>query len=302
MYTRYAWTLKQTFRAIIQHRFLFLMGLLLAGLALSIPMLLITVSASLNQPIISIPTQTELTIFTDRNTPKEQLKALSQKIASFPEIQSVDILEKKDAFALVAESLGLKNNASKQNPLPDIVIASAKQSATSEDLANVSVAIGKLKYVDNVAYDDQWQRYVTSLFNAMIIVLAIMGSIILALVLLVIFASVRLTTTAQEDEVRALWLFGATPIFIKRPYAWRGAITLICAALFSLLLTDLSVRLLAQPLADFASLYGVKVHLKMLSYDWCLLYIGCAALFGSIVGAFAADRSIRRVQARSIQS
>ena len=151
-------------------------------------------------------------------------------------------------------------------------------------------------FVIGYAYDDRWTRHLASLYQALSIVLTLLGTVVFLLVLLVIFASVRLTTNAQKDEIRALYLFGATRSFIKRPYCWRGVLTLMLAAVLSLAITALGIHLLAQPIADFASLYGVRIELRMPASDWCLLYVAAASILGGLVGSFAASDAITRMR------
>ncbi len=289
------WACRQTARAIFQYKGLFLMALCLAGLALTIPFFLGTLALSLSNPIFDVPTRTEITVFAERSAGKASVEQLAQKIADIPIIDSVQVMDKKDALSLVNETLGLKGEVSQSNPLPDIVIATAVNGATSEELAQAADEIRKMDNADTVAYDDRWTRHLASLYQALSVVLMILGTVVFFLVVLVIFASVRLTTNAQRDEIRALYLFGATRSFIKRPYCWRGVLTLMLAAALSLGITALGIHMLAQPIADFASLYGVKITLRMPAPDWCLLYVAAASILGGLVGSFAASDAITRM-------
>lgn len=306
MFTGTRWAARQTVRAIIEFKGLFLMALSLAGLALTIPFFLATLAWSLSSQVLDVPTQAEVTIFADRSAGKQSVMEIAEAVSKNSVISSVRIMPKDEALAMVNKSLGLKTQDEKSrekaqaNPLPDIVIATVANNVSSEELAQTAEAFRKLKNVDLVAYDDSWQRYLNALYTALSVVLGILGTVVFLLVLLVIFASVRLTTNAQRDEIRALYLFGATASFIRRPYSWRGFLTLMLAAALSLAVSATGVSLLAKPISDFASLYGVTVILRMPGADWCLLYVGLAALLGYVVGSFAAKDAIARVQANEI--
>ena len=299
MFTSTRWAARQTVRAIVEFKGLFLMALSLAGLALTIPFFLATLAWSLSSQVFNVPTQAEVTIFADRSAGEQSVKELAKAISANSVISDVRIMPKEDALAMVNQSLGLKTEdqrtkeKAKNNPLPDIIIATVASNVSSEELA--ADEFRKIKNVDLVAYDDSWQRYLNALYTALSVVLGILGTVVFLLVLLVIFASVRLTTNAQRDEIRALHLFGATSSFIRRPYSWRGFLTLMLAAVLSLGVTATGVSLLAKPIADFAGLYGVTVILRMPAIDWCLLYVASAALLGYVVGSFAAKDAITRV-------
>lgn len=301
MFTGTLWAGSQTLRAIVEFKGLFLMALSLAGLALTLPFFMATLAWSLSSQVFDVPTQTEITIFTDRSAGDRTVKDIAQTIAKSDLISSVRILPKEDALEMLNKSLGLKSEdpksreKAKSNPLPDIIIATVAGNVSSQELSAAAASFRKIKQVDLVAYDDSWQRYLHTLYRTLSIVLGVLGSVVCLLVLLVIFASVRLTTSAQKDEIRALYLFGATTSFIRRPYAWRGFLTLMLAAVLSLGATAAGVNLLSQPIADFAGLYGVAVNLRMPALDWCLLYVLLAALLGYLVGSFAAQDAIGRV-------
>ncbi len=302
MFTGTRWAARQTLRAIIEFKGLFLMALSLAGLALTIPFFLATLAWSLSAQVLDVPTQAEVTIFADRSAGKQSVMEIAAAVSKNTVISSVRIMPKEDALALVNKTLGLKaedaktKEKAKNNPLPDIIIATVANNVSSEDLAAAADEFRHIKNVDLVAYDDSWQRYLNALYTALSVVLGILGTVVFLLVLLVIFASVRLTTNAQKDEIRALYLFGATSSFIRRPYSWRGFLTLMLAAVLSLGVTATGVSLLAKPISDFASLYGVTVILRMPAFDWCMLYVASAALLGYFVGSFAAKDAISKVQ------
>ncbi len=290
------WAFKQTLHAIIHNKLLFLMALSLASLAMTIPFFLTSLTLSLSGQVFDVPTQTEVTIFAERSAGPQSVRALADEIAANPILSSVRIMDKKEALALVNESLGLKTEKTTANPLPDIIIATVATNVSSQELADTVEALRKMKSVDAVAYDDQWASYLSALNSALTVTLVLLGTVVGLLVILVIFASVRLTTVAQQDEIRALYLFGATPTFIMRPYLWRGVLTLVLAALISLGLTQLGLDLLQKPVTNFLSLYGVTITLKMPAYDWNILYVGACGILGWVVSSFAALDAIRHAQ------
>ncbi len=296
IFTSRIWALKQTTHAIVHQKGLFLMALSLASLAMTIPFFLTSLALSLSGQVFEVPTHTEITIFADRTAGSQTVRTIADEIAKSTIINSVRIMDKKDALALVNDSLGLKTDKNVANPLPDIIIATVASNVSSQELAQTVETFRKIKSVDSVAYDDQWASYLGALNSALTVTLVLLGSVVGLLVFLVIFTSVRLTTGAQKDEIRALYLFGATPSFIKRPYLWRGALTLLLAALISLGLTQLGLDLLQKPVADFLSLYNVTVTLKMPEYDWNILYVVASGLLGWAVSYLAASDAITRVQ------
>ena len=295
LFSAWRWAFSRTMSGIFGAFGQFFLALSLAGITLTIPLFLGTLAWSLSQPIVSVPLVTEITVFAQRSAGEKTVGQLAKKIESSPIIDSVRIIPKAQALASVNASLGIKTRQSKANPLPDLLVATCKQTATRDQIRTLAGNIEKLREVDSVAYDDTWALHVGALIRAATIIAGILGSIFCIFVLLFIAASVRLTTMAQVAEIRALHLFGAYPSFIKRPYIWRGFITLGSAALFSLALTRLGIALLADPVANFAALYSVTVHLALPATSWCVVYVLAAACLGALIGNLAASAAIRKV-------
>ena len=141
MFTSTRWAARQTVRAIVEFKGLFLMALSLAGLALTIPFFLATLAWSLSSQVFNVPTQAEVTIFADRSAGEQSVKELAEAISANSVISDVRIMPKEDALAMVNQSLGLKTEdqrtkeKAKNNPLPDIIIATVASNVSSEELA-----------------------------------------------------------------------------------------------------------------------------------------------------------------------
>lgn len=293
-----SWALGRTLKGIWGAKKSFVLALSLAGLTLSIPFLLCTLAWSLSQPILSVPIVTEITVFPDRTISAPAVETLSKKIAQSRTVQSIRIISKQDALKQVNDSLGIKTRNAKANPLPDIIIVTCKPSASSHDIHALATKIETLSYVDTVAFDDSWAKHLGALKRACTTALGILAAIVFMLILFVISTSIRLTTNAQQDEIRALYLFGATNTFIKRPFVWRGTLTLTLAALMSIAVTYFALELLKEPITDFASLYGVKVTLTMLPTEWCVYYVIIAALCGMAISHSVAGELIKNELSR----
>lgn len=290
------WAFKQTFRGIWHAKTLFVLALALAGLALTIPVFIGTLTLSLSKPGLSVSFATEITVFTDRSAGDQTVAKITEQIAALPKVTATRVINKEAALSQVNESLGLKTRKAGSNPLPDIIVATVAKNASEAEISATAEAIQKIEGVDSIAYDDQWSVHLAALVQAISVTMATFGAIILALVLLVIGASVRMTTAAQSDEMRVLYLFGATDSFIKRPYVWRGFITMACSALISLELSHIGLQLLAVPLASFLKLYGTTVTLAMPSADWCTLYVLAAAFVGAFIGEGVASHAVSQMK------
>ena len=81
-----------------------------------------------------------------------------------------------------------------------------------------------------LAYETDWREKLDALSNAARLGLLCLGIVVLTLVMLVVAASIRLTTLSVQPQMKALYLFGASPSFAMRPIAWRGFILMMSAS------------------------------------------------------------------------
>ncbi|MEF9996258.1 MAG: hypothetical protein RR784_06735, partial [Burkholderiaceae bacterium] len=105
----------------------------------------------------------------------------------------------------------------------------------------------------------------------------------------------RLAAAANADELRVLRLVGATPGFMARPYAWRGALTLGLAAAVAIGLVVLCVMAMGPYVTAAAALYGTELRLGLLPLPWLAGLVLSAGLLGWISAALAARLSLRRL-------
>ena len=191
LFSAWRWAFLRTMSGIFGAFGQFFLALSLAGFTLTIPFFLGTLAWSLSQPIVSVPLVTEITVFAQRSAGEKTVQQLAQKIESSPIIDHIRIIPKAEALASVNASLGIKTRQSKANPLPDLIVATCKKTATRDQIRTLAGNIEKLSEVDSVAYDDTWALHVGALIKAVTIVAGILGTIVCILVLLVIAASVR---------------------------------------------------------------------------------------------------------------
>ena len=207
--THIYWTISQTLLGIRVNKGPFMLAVTLAALALTIPIFIISVMVCLNDTVINVPMNTEITAFTERSAGPNTVKDLSQKINRLPGVTSVRIIPKDDALKMVNKSLGLQSKRSANNPLPDIIVATLGNNVTEKDTEALAASMEKLEGIESTAFDDRWASYLARLKAALYVTLGILASVILILVILVVMSSVRMTTAAQREELLDLHIFGA---------------------------------------------------------------------------------------------
>ena len=223
MFTSYAWAFKETWRGLCRDGRMLFLATALAGFALSVPLFIFTVVYGISEPIRSLPTAVEISVFT---TEKADVKALTEEIEALPDIESVRHIPKETAFRELNEGLGVKRSKM-HNPLPDLLVATVSDRADPDEIEKTASAMEKLEGVDMIAYESEWHTKLTVLTDVVRTGLLFLGGTIFLLVSLVLWAALRMTTLSARAEMRALYLFGATPLFAIRPWAWRGTLVML---------------------------------------------------------------------------
>lgn len=263
-------------------------SLLLAALALSIPLFIAVVLQGIAGPLKGLPSSVELTVFMK---PGEAATSLESEIRAQPWVTEVSVIDRERAFKELSDRLGLpanKTTNATSNPLPDILIVTLAANANAENIASTAKIIEALPSVDFVPYEASWHEKLHAISKAIRTGLVCLGVVTALLVFLVIETAIRMTTLTARTEMRTLYLLGASPSFAIRPYAWRGFLLMGLAAATALGITRLGMQILQPSISSAASLYDGTLILTLPPSTICLGFVGVAAFVGSLIAALAA--------------
>ncbi len=291
------WALQQVFRGIKNAKGVFFLALMLASLSLTIPVFVASVLYSLSEPIRAIPVAPEITVFTYQNLSKAQLDNLRERIGRHEHVMKITTIPKDEAFKSLNENLGIKQNQDNaSNPLPDLIIVTLDTHMPAADIERTAKNIEKLKGVSLVAYDSTWLTKLDAISHAITNLGWIFVAITLSLIVCVIAASVRLAADTQKTELNMLYLFGATPSFSIRPYAWRGFLTMGLAAVIAIGLSSFATGFLNEALLTVGEQYGTSIAITPLPWEFNAGFIAFCALLGSLIASIITQRAITKIE------
>ena len=291
------WALQQVFRGIKNAKGVFFLALMLASLSLTIPVFVASVLYSLSEPIRAIPVAPEITVFTYQNLSKAQLDNLRERIGRHEHVMKITTIPKDEAFKSLNENLGIKQNQDNaSNPLPDLIIVTLDTHMPAADIERTAKNIEKLKGVSLVAYDSTWLTKLDAISHAITNLGWIFVAITLSLIVCVIAASVRLAADTQKTELNMLYLFGATPSFSIRPYAWRGFLTMGLAAVIAIGLSSFATGFLNEAFFTVGEQYGTSIAITPLPWEFNAGFIAFCALLGSLIASIITQRAIAKIE------
>ncbi len=278
------WAFQETFRGLKRDAGIYSFASLLCALAISIPLFIATVFHGLSEPLRSLPTAVEITVFSNNGANIEKLAA---DIDAVPGIIKTEMIAKADAFAELSKSLGMSRKNDMRNPLPDIVVATLKPDASAEEAEKTADAIKALKSVDFVAYEASWHEKFRAISRAGYAGVACVGSAVFLLVLLVLAAAVRMTSISAKAELQTLHLFGASPGFAIRPFVWRGAILTAASCLIAIGLAQCGILVFGQSVQTAASLYEAELRLALPDERHLAALVALSAFLGGAAAALS---------------
>lgn len=287
------WALREMFRSLKRDWGLFTLAVLLSSFALSIPIFVGSILYDLAAPARAIPTNPEITIFLNKKINPE---TLSENMRKLPEVITATIIPKEDAVKSLNERLGIKDLSKVDNPLPDILVLTLSNNVSESRIQTILTDLDKTKSVDMVAFDHEWLKKFHTVSRAIIISVGTMGVAGSLLVIFVLLMVVRLATHAIDPVMKTLYLFGASPMFAIRPWAWRGALLMGLSSAIALALAALAISFLKPSIEQIAALYQSSFTLHFPETYWCLGFVLCFCALGAVTSSISAYRIWKRAQ------
>lgn len=274
---------------LIHAPFASLMTVAVIGVAMALPMgfyLLLQNMQILSQSWHGNPT---ITLYLKQNVAESNVQSLIAQLNHRHDIKNVKYISAAEGLAeFKRESpFGDILNALSENPLPDVLVLTPSDKASSPQiLPTLLNSLKILPQVDIATLDMAWVKrlfYILTLGKRITYTLAVLFGIG---VILIISNTIRLTMQAHRQEVSIFKLVGATTAFIRRPLLYRGFLYGFFGGIMAWLLVDLMAWWLASPAELLAASYGNHLLTSGVTFSIGLKIILLSAFLGWL-GAFA---------------
>ncbi|MBS5291144.1 MAG: permease-like cell division protein FtsX [Sutterella wadsworthensis] len=287
------WACREMFRSLKRDWELFTLAILLSSFALSIPIFVGSILYDLAAPARAIPTNAEITIFLNKKVKPE---TLAESMLKLPDVITTTIIPKEEAVKSLNQRLGIQDLSKVDNPLPDILVLTLSNNVSESRIKTILDDLDKNKNVDMVAFDHEWLRKFHTVSHAIVIAVGTMGVAGSLLVIFVLLMVVRLATHAIDPVMKTLYLFGASPMFAIRPWAWRGALLMGLSSAIALCLATLAISFLKPSIEQIATLYQSSLTLHFPETYWSLGFVLCFCALGAVTSSISAYRVWKRAQ------
>lgn len=229
----------------------------------------------------------EIRAFVDDKAPIEQVALAANDVARYPEVQSVDLVNKEQALERARQELGEFKDVFEAGFLPASLDVHLKPGFRDpQSVRSVANRLKGLSFVNDVRYGDDWITQLYRLRNIAGVAGIALGLAFAAIAVIIIGATIRMAVLARSREISIMRLVGATDGYVRRPFLIEGFIKGILGGLLALALTWVAIRVVSGYLSFQAEFFDQTV---------ALLGIVGGALIGLLGSAVSVGRHLKRV-------
>lgn len=295
-----AWGRRQLFSlfsslgTLMSHRLGTLMTVLVLGIAMALPVGLYITVKNLRALDIQQEQWGTITVFLNADIGEDQALSLQGLInqQSGARAEVISPAAGMEQFQ-EASGFGQAMDMFEENPLPWVVLVTPEPAA-DETLEAVVVRLeGWLQQraeIDLVQADFKWLKRLAGLLDlgdALVSVLTVLFSLA---VVVIVSNTIRMDVANRAEEIQVLSLVGAGNGFIRQPFLYSGFWYGLLGALLALLLYNLCLYYLSQPLERLLDAYGNSFTVQNLEPGGLLFVLLC----GGLLGFFGAWLSVQR--------
>ena len=267
---------------------------LVIGIALALPSILFIILSSVAQigagwggnPSVSVYLQTDLE--------EKAGKSLANEIVDSKYVENVRFVSRDVALKDFQERSGLRDVLSSlnRNPLPHVIEVNLVSSdpLVLSDLKSLWLRDNRIA---KVVIDLAWLERLNALLIFVERLVWILALILGLGVILIIGNTIRLAIENRRQEIEVTKLFGATDGFVRRPFLYLGFWFGVGGALIAMILLQLSLVMLSDPIETLAQSYREDFALLGLGANGFLLLLGAGAIMGIVGAAVAVSRHLK---------
>lgn len=288
------YALRQALRVIAQQPGRFYLSVIIAGAALALPLLVAALTLAALPQWKAAKLGPEISVFVKIGTAPREVEALRSRLTTVSGVTDVRLIPRDQAFAELSKRSGLAAGTadSRSNPLPDTLVARFTFTMDPAAIDRTAVEVRQWSGVDTVQSEIGWYRRLSALRQAGLAVAVGFTGLVGLLIVTALIGAAQMTIQLRPDETRLLQLVGARQRFVRRPYAYVGALTLATGAALAIGMAWITLELLGRregALASVLSSAGVPPWFPL------ALVMG-ASLLGGAVGALGAWVQMKRFQ------
>lgn len=301
---QHGFALAHALRHMLKPRSGFLVNAVVVAIALALPFAGLTLLENIRPVSEQLAIDPEISVFLAVDTPADKATGLASairrmlqeskytaKVEFIPRDKALNLLKEKTAMAEAIATLG-------SNPLPDaflIKFGGAQNASSANRLEALATQLKTLPGVEHVQIDSVWIKRLAALMQVLQTALLLLAAALGAVVVAVVFNTIRLQVMNQREEIEVSRLVGATDAFICRPFYYAGALLGLGAGGLALGMVAIGLHPLNEAIADFARLYASEFRLAPLGPAASGVLLAFSALLGLTGSLLSVNRHLARL-------
>ena len=281
----------------------FALNVLVVAIAFALPIAGLTLLENIRPVSAQLAVEPEISVFLGMQTSREQAAALAPAIRHALQEHGggkLEFVPREQALAALKTRSGLSDALSTlgSNPLPDGYVVKLPGFQDAADAARVDALAARLQAlqgVETVLVDSAWIKRLAALLRILQLSLLLLAATLGAVVIAVIFNTIRLQVMTQREEIEISRLVGATDAFIHRPFYYSGALLGLGAGAAAMGAVMLTLQPLNRAITEFARLYASDFQLAPLGLPPTLALLAASALLGLAGAMLSVKRHLARL-------
>ncbi len=273
------------------------MMFLVIGITLSLPSIGLLFLDNASQLSNKIKYEAEISVFLTKDISEDQIEFIESGLKKNSLIKNIHFEPKQDAWDKLQTKLKLSSleGGISENPLPDAFFISLN-TLDSDQIANLINDLKTIEGIKEIVIDGGWIKKLRSILYLIKVGVYTLGSLLIAVLIIVISNTIRLQTLTYQDEIEVSRLIGATNSFIRRPFTYTGIIYGFGGGLITLGIIKVIIiifNLITHRIEDF---FGGQIVIQNFNLEESILIIFTAMLAGWLASFIAAKQAIYRLE------
>lgn len=224
----------------------------------------------------------KIEVFFKQNIDLKIAKQISSSILEVKGVRSSTVINKDDAVRIFKDQFGEDIlGVLGYNPLPISAVVNLKRN--SEEMLKIAPVVSeikKMKGVQEVRYQGYLIKKIERTYARFIKLFPGVAILFIAVAVLVIYNTVKLSIYSRKDLINSLKLIGATKLFIQMPFIFEGLIDGLLATLISIPLIIGTVNGANYMIGNFTS-WNIELIVDPILFIWLTLLSGIISVLGS---------------------
>jgi cell division transport system permease protein len=275
-----------------------LMTVLVIAIALALPTSLYLVVASLQQLAGGLDAGNRLTLYLHLDTAPKAMDGLLAQLREHAGVSAVQFISAEQGLTEFKASSGFGDvlDLLDHNPLPSVVVVTARDQPSAAALTTLADAFAKLPSVEAVQIDTQWVARANAIATIGRQAALALATVLALGVLLIVGNTIRLAIENCREEILVVKLVGGTDAFARRPFLYMGFWYGLGGGILSCIMVAAGRWWLHYPVDRLAALYQSQWGLARLGVVESFALVIAAGALGALGARLAAGLQMRAIE------